>query len=288
MATYSNNLQFLKIMNFPLDQGFAQLYSLFDNGSSVSDSTFPSHIIMEVVVQDTSQEMVELGYIPQQGYFAVRAEQLFIGGINKITGNGTTSQYHQCNSTNSGAMDFIKSSENFALPPTDTGFTQDLGWDVSEGSSDGYWAPRNEHPLVINYVDDGLFGQEGSPGIIFRPAPQISNVVNDDGEINDYNTKTSWNYINRIMIFNRASGLSTINDLATPGLGGSAYTQAPYASGTFYNESVVDILNTPEEHRVGIIIEMNPDFILSGTSTTNPENWNPKIDLDGWTRWIEY
>lgn len=293
MASANNNLQFLKIRNFPDTEVMAQEYSLFAPGNAVYNNTFPSHLVMTVqpIIPNPSADEAQVDYNPQEGYFANRAEFIFVGGVNKLTGNSTTSAYHQINIQNSGAMDILKESSGFGVPNTDG--LGDHGWSVNEGAAINYFTPRNSHPLVDYYIANDLLGNAQNPGIIFRQWGPIQNALNDDGILSDYNNKTSWQYINRVMIFNynpiiQGGSLSSSVDLATPSLFGAPFSPAGiYQSGFFFDEQAIQVNSTPPQNRVVVVVEMRPDFIL-GNLGSNPDQWNIKVDLDGYTRWIEY
>tara|TARA_R110002012_G_scaffold237003_2_gene410738 strand:+ start:10 stop:867 length:858 start_codon:yes stop_codon:yes gene_type:complete len=285
MAGVSNNLEFLKVINFPSSEAEAQLWSVFETGSGVYNNTFPSHIYMEVVVQDQLPQP----YSPNNGFMACRAENINIGGTNFLTQNNQAWQINDVNSQGEGLIDLIKSSKNFGVEST-----LDPGYNFNGNAAIGHFTPRNDHQLTQSLNVAGILGNNNA-GIIFRgPAvPQFLNAstVNDAGVINDYATRTMWQYVNRVMVFNTSPQLTSITNLQTPtfqGVPGQA--TGIYNSGTtgldFFQ--INQIQATPPQNKVGVVVEMRPDFILTGTPDTNPDCWNVKIDLDGYARWIPY
>ena len=103
-------------------------------------------------------------------------------------------------------------------------------------------------------------------GDVFGPSPDGEmwagsgySVTEDDIILNGgYDKKTSWTYINRIMICDSM-------ELGSP----------------------EDLENYPEENEVHVWVEFKDSYALSQSAADNPGAWNIKVDIDGIATFIE-
>jgi hypothetical protein len=225
--------------------------------ATTSDPAYSEDTVNSFDIPTTSQTgnnaFYGLGFSP----FAVDQNSLSIETFGVMGNNSPGRIYHFCG---------LGSNDGQGAPLADPddaiggGYLPDLTTYTCPSPGD---SPSGTPPNLDPYSGASVY-KKIFLGDVFEPSPDGDmwppyTPTEDDIILNGgYDKKTSWTYINRIMICDSM-------ELGSP----------------------EDLENYPEENEVHVWVEFKDNYALSQSAADNPGAWNIKVDIDGIATFIE-